>query len=132
PRGQHQAPSLDGRLGSRRRTLALGQRLLKVRIEQLLAYSAPKDKEFPRLWWTCSNLLLCRAQRHWRVPQGSTPHSGRGTVLLDPPEHNGPPFSTPPPPPSNQIVRVFASGGASHRHPRAPPGPTPLAPATHA
>src|SRR5262249_19234410 len=107
PRGQRQAPSLDGRLASRRRTLALGQRLLKVRIEQLLAYSAPKDKEFPRLWWTCSNLLLCRAQRHWRVPQGSTPHSGRGTGLLRPSQRSGPPFLTPPHTPAHQLVTVF-------------------------
>src|SRR4029434_671772 len=89
------------------RTIALGQRLLQVRVEQLMPYSAQKDKEFPRLLCTCSNLLLFRAQRNGRVPHGSTPHSGRDTVLLHPSEHRYPILSTLSEPLSKQLVSVL-------------------------
>src|SRR6266516_3055347 len=73
-----------------------------------MPYSAQKDKEFPRLLCTGSNLLLFKAQRNWRVPHGSTPHSGRGTVLLHPSEHRCPLLSTLSEPLSKQLVSVLA------------------------
>src|SRR4029453_11321935 len=72
-----------------------------------MPYSAQKDKEFPRLLCTCSNLLLFRAQRNGRVPHGSTPHSGRDTVLLHPSEHRYPILSTLSEPLSKQLVSVL-------------------------
>src|SRR4029434_7396193 len=80
-----------------------------------MPYSAQKDKECPRLLCTCSNLLLFRAQRNGRVPHGSTPHSGRGIVLLHPSEHRCLILSTLSKPLSKQLVSVLGGspGGSS-------------------
>ena len=106
-RSQSQAPSLDGRFAPRLWTIALGQHLLKVRVEQLMPYSAQKDTEFPCLLCTCSNLLLFRAQRTWWVPHGSTPCGARDTLLLHPSEHRCPILSTLSEPLSKQLVSVL-------------------------
>jgi hypothetical protein len=50
---------------------------------------------------------VARAQRNWRVPHGSTPHSGRGTVLLHPSEHRCPILSSLSEPLSKQLVSVL-------------------------
>src|SRR4029453_9279303 len=106
-RSQRQDPSVDGGFAPRRRTIAPGQRLLNVRVEQFMPYCAEKDEEFPRLLGTCSNLLLFRAQRNRRVPHGATPHGGRGTVLFPLSEHRCPILSTLAGPLSKQLVSVL-------------------------
>src|SRR6266852_5173319 len=93
--------------------IALGQRRLKVCVEQRMAYPAQKDKELPRLLCPCGNLLLFRAQRDWRVPHGSTPHGGGYTVLLSPSEHRCPSLSTLYEPLSKQLVSVLAVAALS-------------------
>src|SRR5712671_4466136 len=106
-RGQRQDSRVDGRFAPRLWTIALGQRLLKVRVEQFMPYGAQKDKEFPRLLCPCNNLLLFRAQRNRRVPHGSTPHRGRGTGLFHLSEHRCPSLSTLAGPLSKQLVNVL-------------------------
>src|SRR5215475_13731809 len=81
-----------------------------------------KHKELPRLPCAHSNLLLFRAQRNWRVPHGSTPHSGRCTVLLHPSEHRCPILSTLSESLSKQLVSVLGVRNAS---PAPPPTATP-------
>src|SRR5437763_12745651 len=72
-----------------------------------MPYGAQKDKEFPRLLCPCNNLLLFRAQRNRRVPHGSTPHRGRGTVLFHLSEHRCPSLSTLAGPLSKLLVNVL-------------------------
>ena len=75
-RGEGQQPRLHRRLASRFRAIALGQRVLKVCVEELMAVLAQKHKKLPRLAGACGYFLLFRGQRNGRVP-----HNGLLTVV---------------------------------------------------
>src|SRR5205814_2648714 len=67
-RSQGQQPRVHRLLASRLRAIALGQYVLKVCVQELMAVLAQKHKKLPRLACACNYFLLFRGQRDGRVP----------------------------------------------------------------
>src|SRR5712691_7472683 len=74
-RGEGQQSHFHRLAASRLRARAVGQRVLKVCVEELMAALAQKHKKLPRLAGACGYFLLFRGQRDGRVP-----HNGLLTV----------------------------------------------------
>src|SRR5207253_8091423 len=70
-RGEGQQPRFHQLVASRRRAIAVGQRVLKICVEQLMAMLAQKHKKLPRLAGACGYFLLFRGQH-----DGWVPHNG--------------------------------------------------------
>ena len=67
-RREGQQPCVHGLLASRLLAIALGQHVLKVCVEDLMAVLAQKHKKFPCLACACGDFLFFRGQRNGRVP----------------------------------------------------------------
>ena len=80
-RREGQQPCVHWRLPSRLRAIALGQCLLQVGVEKLMAVLAQKHEKLPRLAGACGYCLLLRGQGNGRVPPNGLLTGGRDTVL---------------------------------------------------
>ena len=67
-RRESQQPRRHWRLASRCRAIALGQRILPVRVEERMAVLTQQDKKLPRLAGAYGDFLLVRGQGNGRVP----------------------------------------------------------------
>src|SRR5207249_2629735 len=114
-RRESQQPRLHRRLASRFSAIALGQRILKVRVEELMAVLTQKDKKLPRLAGACGDGLLFRGQGNGRVPHNillmMVGHSSR----LHLSEHSLPLLSTLYEPLSKHLINVLGYMRCSQR-----------------
>src|SRR5215510_10496846 len=68
-RGAGHQPRFHRLVASRLRAIAVGQRVLKIGVEQLMAMLAQKHQKLPRLAGAGGYFLLFRGQHNGRVPQ---------------------------------------------------------------
>src|SRR5437870_208839 len=74
-RGEGRQPRFHRLVASKLRASAVGQRVLKICVEQVMAMLTQKYKKLPRLAGACGYFLLFRGQHDGRVP-----HNGLLTV----------------------------------------------------